>query len=103
MQTALAHSYDILLQRTLIVEYDRDECHGRHHRMAIVVPRPLLHCLPKFDFTLQVVEAGKLEDQATEVTVSSHDVVGLFLLSKLIAIVQRLIFCRLANQGRSHQ
>jgi hypothetical protein len=37
--------------------------------------------------TPTVVKAGILEDQATKVTVSSHDVVGLFLLAKLIAVV----------------
>merc|ERR1711943_81333 len=35
-----------------------------------------------------VVEGGVLEDQATEVTVGSHDVVGLFLLAKLVAVVR---------------
>ena len=34
-----------------------------------------------------VVEGGVLEDQATEVTVGSHDVVGLFFLAKLVAVV----------------
>merc|ERR1711991_1009151 len=34
-----------------------------------------------------VVKGCVLEDQATEVTVGSHDVVGLFLLAKLVAVV----------------
>ena len=33
-----------------------------------------------------VVEGGVLEDQATEVTVGSHDVLGLFLLAHYVAI-----------------
>ena len=37
-----------------------------------------------------VVEGCVLEDQTTEVAVSCNDVVGLFLLSKLVAIVEGL-------------
>ena len=50
-----------------------------------------------------VVEGGVLEDQATEVTVGSHDVVGLFLLAKLVAVVLGLGLGGFTNQRRGHQ
>ncbi len=50
-----------------------------------------------------VVERRVLEDQATEVTVGSHDVVGLFLLAELVAVVLGLALGGLADQGGGHQ
>merc|ERR1712023_209094 len=50
-----------------------------------------------------VVEGGVLEDQATEVTVGSHDVVGLFLLAELVAVVLGLALGGFTHQGRGHQ
>merc|ERR1712100_85587 len=50
-----------------------------------------------------VVEGCVLEDQATEVTVGSHDVVGLFLLAKLVAVVLGLGLGGFTHQGGSHQ
>ena len=50
-----------------------------------------------------VVEGGVLEDQATEVTVGSHDVVGLFLLAELVAVVLGLGLGGFTNQRRGHQ
>ena len=50
-----------------------------------------------------VVEGGVLEDQATEVRVGSHDVVGLFLLAELVAVVLRLIFGGFTDEARSNQ
>merc|ERR1711943_161800 len=50
-----------------------------------------------------VVEGGVLEDQATEVTVGSHDVVGLFLLAELVAVVLGLALGGFTNQGGGHQ
>jgi hypothetical protein len=50
-----------------------------------------------------VVEGGVLEDQATEVTVGSHDVVGLFFLAKLVAVVLGLGLGGFTNQRRGHQ
>ena len=44
-----------------------------------------------------------LEDQATEVTVGSHDVVGLFLLAKLVAVVLGLGLGGFTHQGGGHQ
>jgi len=44
-----------------------------------------------------------LEDQATEVTVGSHDVVGLFFLAKLVAVVLGLGLGGFTNQRRGHQ
>merc|ERR1712054_524097 len=49
-----------------------------------------------------VVEGGVLEDQATEVTVGSHDVVGLFLLAKLVAVVLGLALGGFTHQGGGH-
>merc|ERR1712054_63216 len=50
-----------------------------------------------------VVEGGVLEDQATEVTVGSHDVVGLFLLAELVTVVLRLALGGFTHQGGGHQ
>ena len=50
-----------------------------------------------------VVERSVLEDQATEVTVSGDDVVGLFFLTELVTIVLGLSFCGFTNQRRSNQ
>merc|ERR1711991_314430 len=50
-----------------------------------------------------VVEGGVLEDQATEVTVGSHDVVGLFLLAELVAVVLGLGLGGFTHQGGGHQ
>ena len=50
-----------------------------------------------------VVEGCVLEDQATEVTVGSHDVVGLFLLAKLVAVVLGLGLGGFTHQGGGHQ
>ena len=50
-----------------------------------------------------VVEGCVLEDQATEVTVGSHDVVGLFLLAELVAVVLGLGLGGFTHQGGGHQ
>ncbi len=50
-----------------------------------------------------VIEGGVLEDQATEVTVGSHDVVGLFLLAELVAVVLGLGLGGFTHQGGGHQ
>ena len=50
-----------------------------------------------------VVERCVLEDQATEVTVGSHDVVGLFLLAELVAVVQGIVLGGFTHQGGCHQ
>ena len=50
-----------------------------------------------------VVEGCVLEDQATEVTVGSHDVVGLFLLAELVAVVLGLGLGGFTHQRRGHQ
>merc|ERR1712054_589593 len=50
-----------------------------------------------------VVERGVLEDQATEVTVSSHNVVGLFLLAELVAVVLGFALGGFTHQGGGHQ
>jgi len=50
-----------------------------------------------------VVEGSVLEDQATEVTVGSHDVVGLFLLAELVAVVLGLALGGFTHQGGGHQ
>merc|ERR1711991_751251 len=50
-----------------------------------------------------VVEGCVLEDQATEVAVGSHDVVGLFLLAELVAVVLGLSLGGFTHQGGGHQ
>ena len=50
-----------------------------------------------------VVEGGVLEDQATEVAVSSHDVVRLFFLAEFVAVVLGLAFGGFTHQGGGHQ
>ena len=50
-----------------------------------------------------VVEAGVLEDQTTEVTVGSHDVVGLFFLAELVTVVLGLALGGFTHQGGGHQ
>ena len=50
-----------------------------------------------------VVEGGVLEDQATEVAVSSHDVVGLLFLAKLVAVVLALALGGFTNQRRGNE
>ena len=50
-----------------------------------------------------VVEGGVLEDQATEVTVGSHDVVGLFFLAELVTVVLALGLGGFTHQGGGHQ
>ena len=49
-----------------------------------------------------VVEGGVLEDQATEVTVGSHDVVGLFLLAEFISVVLGLRLGGFTNKATSN-
>ena len=49
-----------------------------------------------------VVEGGVLEDQATEVAVSSHDVVRLFFLAEFVAVVLGLAFGGFTHQGGVH-
>ena len=51
----------------------------------------------------RVVEAGILENQPTKVPVRCHDVVGLFFLPKLVAIVLALVLGRLTHQRGGHQ
>ena len=50
-----------------------------------------------------VVEGSVLEDQATEVTVSGDDVVGLFFLTELVTIVLGLGFSSFTNERRRNQ
>ena len=50
-----------------------------------------------------VVKGSVLEDQATEVTVSGNDVVGLFFLTELVTIVLGLSFRGFTNQRRSNE
>ena len=50
-----------------------------------------------------VVEGGVLEDQATEVTVGSHDVVGLFFLAELVTVVLGFSLGGFPHQRGGHQ
>ena len=50
-----------------------------------------------------VVEGGEWEDQATKVTVGSHDVVDLLLLAELAAVVLGFRLSDFTNQQGGHQ
>jgi len=50
-----------------------------------------------------IVEARILEDQPTEVAVSRNDVVGLFFLTELVAVVLGLVLSGFTHQGGGHQ
>ena len=50
-----------------------------------------------------VVEGGVLEDETTKVAVGGHDVIGLFLLAKLVAVVLGLALGGFPHQGRGDQ
>ena len=50
-----------------------------------------------------VVEAGVLEDQTTEVTVGSHDVVGLFFLAELVTRVLTFSFGSFPDYGGGYE
>ena len=78
------------------------ECHGADAEGG----KPDSHDWPRSEEEMQasrIVKRCILEDQATEVTVSSDDVVGLFFLTELVAIVLRLGFGGLTNQRRSNE
>ena len=73
-----------LNNRLVEVETVEVECHGGHTQSG----KPDTHDRPCSKEEVQgagVVEGSVLEDQATEVTMSSNDVVGLFFLTKLVA------------------
>ena len=79
------------------VETVEVECHGANTKCS----EPDANDRPCCEEEVQragVVEGSVLEDQATEVTVGSDDVVGLFFLTELITIVLGLSFCRLADE-----
>ena len=44
-----------------------------------------------------------MEDQTTEIAVSSYDVVGFFLLTELVTCISRLILSCFSDQTRSYQ
>ena len=49
------------------------------------------------------IEAGILEDETTEVAVGRNDVVGLFFLAELVAVVLGLGLGGFTHQRRGHQ
>ena len=76
------------------------------HRADAQCREPDAHNRPRCQEEVQgaaVVEAGVLENQTTEVTVSGNDVVRLFLLTELITVVRGLAFRGLAYQRRADQ
>ena len=84
------------------VETVEVECHGANTKSS----EPDTDNRPCCEEEVQrtgVVEGSVLEDQATEVTVGSNDVVGLFFLTKLVTIVLRLSFSRLADKRGSNE
>jgi hypothetical protein len=50
-----------------------------------------------------VVEAGVLEDETAEVAVGCNDVVGLFFLTELVAIVLAFSFAGFTHQRAGNQ
>jgi len=50
-----------------------------------------------------VVERSVLEDQATEVAVSCHDVIGFFFLTEFVAVVLRLAFGGFTHQRAGNE
>ena len=50
--------------------------------------------------TAAIVKRSILEDQSSEVSMSGNDIVGLFLLTKLVSITLRDLFGSLPNEGR---
>ena len=83
-----------------LVEVETVQVEG--HRAHAKAGEPDAHYGPGCKEEVQaaaVVEGCVLEDQATEVTVGSHDVVGLFFLTKLITVVVALIFGGFTHQA----
>ena len=71
------------------------------HRADAQRGEPDAHDRPRTQEEVQrtaVVERGVLEDQPSEVAMCSHDVVGLFFLPELVAVVLRFGFGGLTYQ-----
>ena len=84
------------------VETVEVESHGRDAEGG----KPDSHHWPRSEEEMQtsrIVKRCILEDQATKVTMSGDNVIGLFFLAELITIVLRLGFGGLTNQRRSNQ
>jgi len=84
------------------VETVKVECHGANTKCS----EPDTDNRPCCEEEVQrtgVIERSVLEDQATEVTVSSNDVVGLFFLTELVTIVLGLVLSGFTNQRGSNK
>jgi len=86
-----------LNDRLVKVETIEVECHGAHAKGS----EPDANDRPGSQEEVKaaaVIEGGILEEETTEVPVSSDDVIGFFLLTKLVAIVLRFILSWLSNK-----
>ena len=84
------------------VEAVEVESHGRDAEGG----KPDSHHWPRSEEEMQtsrIVKRCILEDQATKVTMSGNNVIGLFFLAKLVAIVLGLGLGCFTNQGGGHQ
>jgi len=89
-------------ERLVEVETIEVECHGANTKSS----EPDTDNRPCCEEEVQrtgVVEGGVLEDEATEVTVSGYNVVGLFFLSELVTVVLGFVLSRFTNERRSNQ
>ena len=92
----------VVLDRLVEVEAVEVESHGRDAEGG----KPDSHDWSRSEEEMQasrIVKRCILEDQATKVTMSGNNVVGLFFLTELVAIVLRLGFGGLTNQRRSNE
>ena len=84
------------------VEAIEVESHGRDAEGG----KPDSHHWPRSEEEMQtsrIVKRCILEDQATEVTVGGYNVIGLFFLAELVAVVLGLSFSSLTNERRRNQ
>ena len=91
-----------LNNRLIEVETVQVECHGANAQCS----KPDADDRPCCEEEVQrtgVVERCILEDQTTEVSMSSNNVVSLFFLTKLVTIVLGLVLSGFTNQGGSNQ
>ena len=92
----------VILDGLVEVKTVEVECHGANTKSS----EPDTDNRPCGEEEVQragVVEGSVLEDQATEVTMSCHDVVGLFFLTELVTIVLTFALSGFTNQRGSNQ
>ena len=87
----------VVLNGLVEVEAVEVESHGRDAEGG----KPDSHHWPRSEEEMQasrIVKRCILENQATKVTMSGNDVVGLFFLTELVAVVLGLIFSCLSYE-----